>query len=351
LFQEYGKYIGNFFLILIGLVIVKKILNFFGFSRKFRWGTFNYWIVKKSHKLTFKEMRLLKNIAEAFKITTPSYLIGTLASLDHYLGLYIASVFNKKMDIWSRIRILSEILEIRRKFAVVPLSSFKIKNTRQFAPGTKIRIAISDKGFFESIIGDSRYSAFSVIVKDPNVAEILKSIGKVSAKVSRLGDAQYYFKSKVLLVSTMTRPMFVQLKHTRRLKRKQFRSDIRVKTNIFADIVPTTLQKAKKGYVFIDGKDKYSGLIINISSGGAAIQSRAPLQKGFYYRLKFKILGEEITIPAKVILERRLGPNTPDATFHLKFIGISLHARVFIQLYAYRLHPSFFSKTQKIKIE
>lgn len=352
LFEEYGKYITNGIFILIGLIVLKKILNFLGFSNKFRWGWINYWVVKKSHKLTMKEMKIIKDIAESFRITTPSYIVGTLPSLDHYLGLYVATVFNKKnIDIWGKIRLLSRILEIRRKFAVVPLSSFKIKNTRQFAPGTKIKIAISDKGYFESIIGDSRYSFFSVIIKDPKIASFLKSAGKVSARVSRLGDAQYYFKSKVLFVSTMTNPMFVQLKHTRKLKRKQFRSDIRVKTNIFTDIVPTNPQKTKKGYVFVDGKEKYSGLIVNISSGGAAVQSRAPIQVGSYYRIRFKILGEELEIPSKVVLERRAGPNTPDATFHLRFVGISVRARVFIQLYAYKLHPSFFAKSQKIKME
>jgi hypothetical protein len=138
---------------------------------------------------------------------------------------------------------------------------------------------------------------------------------------------------------------------TRKLKRKQFRSDIRVKTNIFTDIVPTNPQKTKKGYVFVDGKEKYSGLIVNISSGGAAVQSRAPIQVGSYYRIRFKILGEELEIPSKVVLERRAGPNTPDATFHLRFVGISVRARVFIQLYAYKLHPSLFAKSQKIQME
>lgn len=327
---------------LLALFVLKKILNFLGFSSKLTWGPINYWVVKKSHGLTAKEMNFLKKIGQSFRLTTPSSLVGNLNSLDYYFRYYISSLYNKKMNPWTRFQILNQLLEIRRKFSIVPLANTRIRHSRQFSPGSKIRIGIKGKGFFEGKVGESRYTFFTVMVPNQGSAQMLKKEARALCRVTRLGDAQYAFSSAVLFVSEMTSPMFVQLKHTRKLKRHQLRQDVRHKTDLPCTFRPVKMMKTKKGYVFADvGREEYTGNIKDLSSGGCAISSRQELKPGQFYKVRFKIVGEDIEIPMRVLRNNKIYQATDRTSSHFRFTGMTLKAKVLIQLYIYHLHPVY----------
>jgi hypothetical protein len=330
---------------LFGLFALKRLFIFLGFSSKFHWGFINYWIVKKSHQLSHREMKFLRKLAEYFRIPAPSYLVGNITSLDHYIALYIIHLYKRKMNYWARIRNINTIMEIRRKFALIPLASSRIRHSRQLPPGSKVRVGIKGKGYFSGVLGESRYSYFTVSIPSHKAADTLKKEKRVVCRVSRLGDAQYIFNTKVLFVSSMTSPMFAQLKQTRKLRRKQQRRDVRRKTEIFCDIVPVNPTKTKKGYIFVeDIRNKMSAYIKDISSGGAAVTTRDTLQPGKYYRIKFRLLGEELEVPGRVLRYNKINKYSEKGIGHFKFTGIPLNAKVMIQLYVYRLHPNFFKK-------
>ena len=347
-----------FMRVVLGLVaglllffMVRKILHFFGFSTKFRWGIINYWVIKKSHQLNFEEMRTLKTIAEEYKIVAPGYLVGTLNSLDYYLRFYISSFFKREMNYWTRIKIIAKILEIRRKFALVPVATARVRNSRQFAPGTKIRLFIKNRGYFDAVIGENRYSFFTATVPNQKVADLLRKEKKIRAQVSRIGDGQYNFFTKVTFISTATKPMFMQLKQTRKLKREQLRSDIRKKTDMVCDIIPTQLTKTKKGYIFSDShKDKFTGFVRNISSGGCAVSLRFKPKAGDFYKIRFKIFGEEMEVPGRVLRFHSLTKDSERGVAPLKFVRMPIKAKVMIQLYNYALHPNYLKSQKRLGV-
>ncbi len=350
--QNLSNYIFKGFLFLLVAVVlywfVKKILYFFGFSTKFRWGLLNYWFIKRSRALKFDEMRFLKTLAEEFKIQSPSYLLGKDESLDYYFRFHINSLFKNNMNYWVRIRRLSKILEVRRKFAMVPMSGMKVRHSRQFAPGNKMRIIIKDKGFYDGVIGENRYQFFTVTIPSLRVADMLKKEKRVKCKLNRIGDGQYIFFSKIGFVSTGTEPKFMQLKHTRKLKREQFRKDLRAKTEIVCDIISTKLLKTKKGFIFSDTKtDRRTGFVRDISSGGCSVSLHFTPKPGEFYKIKFKLLGEELEIAGRVLRYKPLTKHSDRGFSHFKFIGMPLKAKVMIQLFAYKLHPNFLNEKKR----
>lgn len=331
---------------LAGLLLFRVLFRFLFPSMHFKWGFINYFVIKKSHQLTGREMLILKRIGQEFKVTSPSSLVGTPASLDYYLALYISNLFNrKKMQESLRTRILSEVLEIRRKFALVPLATSKIFNTRFFAPGTKIRIFFTKNKFYTGVIGENRYASFVATIPHEEIAEILKQKKKVKCVINRLADAQYTFQTKILFVSTSTKPMFLQLKHRGRLSRKQLRQDIRRKVDILSDIIPVKPALEGKHTVYRESlREKTSGFIRDLSSGGCSLGGRFNLTAGQYCKLDFKILGEHVQANAKIIRTTSPYKGSDRKTLYFRFLGLPLKNRVLIQLYTYHLHPTFIQK-------
>lgn len=327
---------------LLALFLIKKILNFLGFSSKFTWGPINYWVVKKSRSLTSKEMAFLKKIGQSFRLTMPSSLVGNISSLDYYFRYYIASLYNQKMKDWTRYQILSQILEIRRKFAIIPLAYSKIHHSRQFAPGSKIRIGVKGKGFFETKVGESRYSFFTAVVPNHNLVKMLKKESKVLCKVTRLGDAQYTFSTSLIFVSELTDPLFAQIKHTRSLKRQQNRQDVRQKTDLLCSCQLVNMRKVKGGYVFDDiAKEEFSGHIKDLSSGGCSVYARKELTPGKFYKIRFRVVGQEVIIPVRVLRSSKTVQSVEKSITHFRFVGIKLKEKVLLQLFLYRLHPMY----------
>lgn len=333
---------------LVAVYLLKKLINFLNPNRAFKWGLFNYLSLKKLYNFNSREMRFLKNIARQYKVRSSFYLLGRLSSLDHYLSLYVLNIFqNKKLSPSQKNSRLAFALEIRRKFTVIPSTFDKLKSSRQISAGTSIRISLKGKGFFQSKIGDSRYTHFLVPVKSKEIMKHLKNEKNVVCSISRRGDARYRFKSKISLISEKTDPMFVQLKHSKSLKRTQLRRDIRQNCRIYTDLEKVKTNTAtKKGSTVYKSfaSNKVNGYIKNISSGGAAVELKEPLNVGDIYKLQFRIFEEKVEIPARVIRFTPLAKYMNSGYVHLKFINISLKARNQIQLFTYRLHPSYLSK-------
>lgn len=304
----------------------------------FALGFSNNRFVKEKYMLNKEEVEFLKTVVDSLNIKNTEKFIKNIKVMDNYLKKYIHNVIYKNYEGNTSNTELAMLLNIRNKVEKYGVNrGSKIKSISQIKEGEKVTIALPNKYYFKSIMGQKSSDTFvcSYPVDDPNLLEVNFKNLPIKTFYTQKDDALYYFNTEIVSAHEKGIASMFVVKSPKSIYKKQRRSYPRVKVGIMGVSFPVTiLGKGKKWTVKIHEDRKAITTIKDISAGGFQITSTGVYEKNEYIKLQFPFNGRDQVILAKVV-NSRIDNVNDQRTYHLKTIKQQLDTKLGILLYTY----------------
>ncbi len=327
--------------IIAGIIVVIGIVawRFRGGKNKFPW--YEFFSRGKKEGFSYKEIRFLKRIAVANKLSKPQSIFWSTRQLDRCLRPAIRQInADENMSNEAKLEMINKLLELRKKAEFnLPKYQKRIRDTNALLPRQKLIIREATYGTFVSWVVEvnRRY----LVITQPSGQsgwQALKWTGKkLHTYFWRMDDAGYSFETKVQQQISHEEYPLMYLEHSNKLKRVQKRESVRIETNLRANFYPVAYSTADGGNKPFVSKKKHAGKIIDLSETGCAMIAGKGLKKNVRMKLDFFITEEKRIVVLGSVVNVSDTKDERVKKYHVMFLKVGPFSKNNILLYVYNI--------------
>jgi len=341
-------------IIIIAVVVVAigiAVWRFRGGKKRFPW--YEFFSRGKKEGFSFKEIRFLKRIAVANKLSKPHSIFWSTRQLDRCLRPAIRQInADESMSKEAKLVMINKLLELRKKAEFnLPKYQKRIRDTNALLPRQKLIIREATYGTFVSWVVEvnRRY----LVITQPSGQsgwQALKWTGKkLNTYFWRMDDAGYSFETKVQQQISHEEYPLMYLEHSNKLKRVQKRESVRIETNFRANFYPVAYSTAGGGNKPFVSKKKHAGKIIDLSETGCAMIAGKGLKKNTRMKLDFFITEEKRIVLLGSVVNVSDTKDERVKKYHIMFLKVGPFSKNNILLYVYNIFGERESREEKKK--
>ena len=281
-----------------------------------------------AHGLSRAHIEALEELVTATRIGQPMLLFTSHALLDETLRKGIYSIHgNRDLSEDERQRRLARLLQIKQLIEKNSKRESGVASTATLRPGQNLGLTLPDGSGVQSRVTHNLRRMLACEIPEGFDRNKWRRGTPVRAMLWRHGDSGYAFQTKILAYDNVGgRPVFL-LQHTRTMRRSQRRAHRRkeIGRNCFfypVTILETGHGKSARREAVVQQSFRHLGVLQDISAGGCAIATQAPLSRGKLLRIDFE-LGNRRRVVAYGKVQRVGGGEGQRNTMHIMFTRVS----------------------------
>jgi c-di-GMP-binding flagellar brake protein YcgR len=278
-----------FFILIVIIPILGILVLFLSRSKKEKQGSWVQFYVKgKDAGFSFKEIGLLRKLAQKSNLEDPGSLFWSQNQLDICIRSLVRTMrLSGNDEDQSAQDFLSKLYEYRKK---IEMSKPRVKNgiesSRQISESQDLRVLISGSGVFRSkvIKNTGQYLVISRPTNPKFPADFSWNGMRISVYFWREDDAGYVFDSDVLDEVYTKGILSLKISHSDSLFRTQKRKSVRVKTHKSAFLYLITEEETANKLEIVPGLKCF---LEDLSDTGCAVTIGGKAMPGLRIKVQF----------------------------------------------------------------
>jgi hypothetical protein len=300
-----------------------------------------------AHGLSRTHVEALEALVSATRLGQPMLLFTSSGLLDETLRKGIYSLrMNAQIPDAEKQRRLSVLLQVRQLIDKNSRRRGGVASTAMLGQGQELTLTFPDGSSVQSRVTHNLRRLLACEVPPEVDRNRWRKGTPLRAMLWKHGDSGYGFQTKIMAYDSIGgRPVFL-LQHTRTMRRSQRRAHKRraIGRNCFfypVMILETGHGKSARREAVVQQSFRHLGILQDISAGGCAIASQAPLARAKLLRVDFE-LGNRRRIVAYGKVQRVGEPDGGRSTMHVMFTRLSsLHLNEILSfVYDYDVSPA-----------
>ncbi len=282
--------LGGFVLFLIVVFIINKIYSGQGALKQYKR---SFKKKAKEVELSKHQIKILVTMLKGSEIKNPLFILTNPISLNSVLRKGIKDIKKENINQAQKQSRILEIYRIKHHLDNFQKSS-SIRSTNELISGARVIVERNDKKTFESSIIGNYDNFYCIKLPLENGGGQVKwkkgSILKIIA--FDRNDKEAVFLSKTLGIKNVGKTNTIILSHSMKSSQKIARSLERVDVSLNAYIYPVEkyFNKSEKRHVFKANRNTGRvGKLVDLSSGGCALQMSVPFSEGSLIELEFDL--------------------------------------------------------------
>lgn len=268
----------------VGVVLIRR-----AGGGRFPW--LQFYLRGRESGFSFREINLIRRVAVEARLEDPTALFWSVKQLDRAIKGFIIKYRSRGEEESPEYNLLlAKLFELRKKVEFdLPKYKLGVKSSRKLAKGQLIRLTLPGAGPFVSKLIEnlSRYMAIEY-PRGPRLPDgFTWKAQKVGVYFWRAEDAGYFFQTRVIDDYSDRKYPILHVAHSDNLVRTQKRQDIRVETDLPAELFPLrTIAESN------ETPEPGRGLrcrVVDLSEGGIAVLIGGKAKVGLPVKAQFAI--------------------------------------------------------------
>ena len=282
-------------LVIVGIVLIRR-----AGGGRFPW--LQFYLRGRESGFAFREINLIRRVAVEARLEDPTALFWSIKQLDRAVkGFVIRYRSRGEEDNPEYNHLLAKLFDLRKKVEFdLPKYKLGVKSSRKLMKGQVLRITLPGAGPFSSKLIENlvRYMAIEY-PRGPRLPDgFTWKSQKIGAYFWRAEDAGYFFQTRVIDDFSDRKYPILHIAHADNLVRTQKRQDVRVETDLGAELFPLrTIAESN------ETPEQGKGLrcrVVDLSEGGLAVLIGGKAKIGLPVKLQFA-LGETPVVMSGVV--------------------------------------------------
>jgi len=268
----------------VGIVLIRR-----AGGGRFPW--LQFYLRGRESGFSFREINLIRRVAVEARLEDPTALFWSVKQLDRAIKGFIIKYRSRGEEESPEYNLLlAKLFELRKKVEFdLPKYKLGVKSSRKLTKGQLIRLTLPGAGPFVSKLIEnlSRYMAIEY-PRGPRLPDGFSwKAQKVGVYFWRAEDAGYFFQTRVIDDYSDRKYPILHVAHSDNLVRTQKRQDIRVETDLPAELFPLrTIAESN------ETPEPGRGLrcrVVDLSEGGIAVLIGGKAKVGLPVKVQFAI--------------------------------------------------------------
>ncbi len=250
----------------------------------------------KAIGLESHHIRELLSLAKRLRLRTPMRMLSDAAYMNYVMRRAVHSIDASTLPEVDREAEKALIFQIKRILTMNSTARRSIGSSRRLRPGTEVRITDNGSDWYDTVMTSSAKDTFAIKVPyDRRGNDLLWDKGTKLAVQLISGDSGtvYSFPTRVMGLTRSRGTSNIVLAHSDHVRQSQKRKHPRREFDRPAFFWPVNVvsvgsgRKAKRQAVVNNARRGY-GRMEDVSAGGCAIRSSAPLKSGTLLKVEFE---------------------------------------------------------------
>lgn len=268
---------------------------------------------------SFRQINLIRRVAVEARLEDPAALFWSVKQLDRAIKGFILKYRSRGAQEGPEYNLLlGKLFDLRKKVEFdLPKYKLGVKSSRKLQKGQLVRITLPGAGPFASKLIENlaRYMAIEY-PRGPRLPEGFTWKGqKIGVYFRRAEDAEYSFQTKVIDDYSDRKYPILHVAHAENLVRTQKRQNIRVETDLGAELYPLRTVAESN-----ETAEQGRGLrcrVVDLSEGGLAVLIGGKAKVGLPVKIQFA-LGETPVVMSGVVKGVSYDQNKNRSLLHLQ---------------------------------
>ena len=271
-------------LVVVGLILIRR-----AGGGKFPW--LQFYIRGRESGFALHEINLIRRVAVEARLEDPTALFWSVKQLDRAIKGFIIKYRSRGEEEGTEYNLLlAKLFELRKKVEFdLPKYKLGVKSTRKLMKGQVLRITLPGAGPFVSKLIENpvRYMALEY-PRGPRLPDGFSwKAQKIGVYFWRAEDAGYFFQTRVLEDHSDKKYPILWIAHTDNLVRTQKRQDVRVETDLSAELFP--LRSVAESNETTETARGLRCRAVDLSEGGVAVLIGGKAKVGLPVKVQFTL--------------------------------------------------------------
>jgi c-di-GMP-binding flagellar brake protein YcgR len=282
-------------LVVGGLILIRR-----AGGGRFPW--LQFYLRGRESGFAFREINLIRRVAVEARLEDPTALFWSVKQLDRAVKAFIIKYRSRgEEDSPEYHLLLAKLFELRKKVEFdLPKYKLGVKSSRKLLKGQVLRITLPGAGPFASKLIENlvRYMAIEY-PRGPRLPDGFSwKAQKIGVYFWRAEDAGYYFQTRVIDDYSDRKYPILHVAHTDNLVRTQKRQDVRVETDLQAELFP--LRSIAESNETPETGRGLRCRAVDLSEGGIAVLIGGKAKVGLPVKIQFA-LGDTAVVMSGVV--------------------------------------------------
>jgi c-di-GMP-binding flagellar brake protein YcgR len=282
-------------LVIVGLVLIRR-----AGGGRFPW--LQFYLRGRESGFAFREINLIRRVAVEARLEDPTALFWSVKQLDRAIKGFIIKYRSRGEEENPEYNLLlAKLFDLRNKVEFdLPKYKLGVKSSRKLMKGQVLRLTLPGAGPFASKLIENlvRYMAIEY-PRGPRLPDgFTWKNQKVGVYFWRAEDAGYFFQTKVIDDYSDRKYPILHVAHADNLVRTQKRNEIRVETDLGAELYPLRTVAESS-----ENPEQGRGLrcrVVDLSEGGLAVLIGGKAKVGLPVKMQFA-LGQTPVVMSGVV--------------------------------------------------
>jgi c-di-GMP-binding flagellar brake protein YcgR len=282
-------------LVVVGLILIRR-----AGGGRFPW--LQFYLRGRKSGFTLREINLIRRVAVEARLEDPTALFWSIKQLDRAVKGFIIKYRSRGEEESPEYNhLLAKLFELRKKVEFdLPKYKLGVKSSRKLPKGQVLRITLPGAGPFQAKLIENlvRYLAIEY-PRGPRLPDgFTWKAQKIGVYFWRAEDAGYFFQTRVIDDYSDRKYPILHVAHAENLVRTQKRQDVRVETDLGAELYPLRTVAESN-----ETPEQGRGLrcrVVDLSEGGLAVLIGGKAKVGLPVKLQFA-LGESPVVMSGVV--------------------------------------------------
>lgn len=282
-------------LVVVGVILIRR-----AGGGRFPW--LQFYLRGRESGFALREINLIRRIAIEARLEDPTALFWSVKQLDRAIKGFIIRYRSRGEEESPEYNLLlAKLFELRKKVEFdLPKYKLGVKSSRKLMKGQVLRLTLPGAGPFASKIIENlvRYMAIEY-PRGPRLPDgFTWKAQKIGVYFWRAGDAGYFFQTRVIDDFSDRKYPILHVAHSDNLVRTQKRQDVRVETDLQAELFP--LRSVTDANEAVETARGLRCRVVDLSEGGFALLIGGKAKVGLPVKAQFS-LGETPVVMSGVV--------------------------------------------------
>jgi c-di-GMP-binding flagellar brake protein YcgR len=282
-------------LLVVGIILIRR-----AGGGRFPW--LQFYLRGRESGFAFREINLIRRVAVEARLEDPTALFWSVKQLDRAVKAFIIKYRSRGEEESPEYHLLlAKLFELRKKVEFdLPKYKLGVKSSRKLMKGQVLRITLPGAGPFASKLIENlvRYMAIEY-PRGPRLPDGFSwKAQKIGVYFWRAEDAGYFFQTRVIDDYSDRKYPILHVAHADNLVRTQKRQDVRVETDLQAELFP--LRSIAESNETPETGRGLRCRAVDLSEGGIAVLIGGKAKVGLPVKIQFA-LGDTAVVMSGVV--------------------------------------------------
>ena len=328
-------------LIAIGVIVVVSTVVYFirragrktvvgnseGYSAPRQFNPFTFRRISSAYGLNGEQRKLLNHVFRSDNVTDPERVMRNPDLLDRHFKRAFRNIDRASTSEETTQQNLSRLFALRNTIEAVPIE--EDPSSGQPVENSQAVLKVGDEKFTVNIIvSQGKNIVTGIPTNTLGTPHKIVNGGKVTLSFLNKTNNSFIMEGTAIGTVKTIRGQGLQITSTGRVKsltkRRSRRKDIDIRCDFFFVQLFETGKGRKKVSKLVVSPKKFGGNFRNISAGGCAIKTSAPVQAGSRVKISFALDSDDkISVLGQIIRSNRSATGT---VMHIKFLKVPSRA-------------------------